>query len=128
MVSEIKIGDIMIVKPGEKIHTDGIVLKGESSVDESMVTGESMPVDKIKDSSVIGATLNQDGILYVKAVKVGKDTLLFQIIKMVREAQSSKASIQDVAEQFVLRTSCKIVFYVFLLWNLYFLHRNGHQQ
>ena len=98
-VSEIKIGDIMIVKPGEKIPTDGIVLKGESSVDESMVTGESMPVDKIKGSSVIGATLNQDGILYVKAVKVGKDTFLSHIIKLVETAQGTKIPIQKFADK-----------------------------
>src|SRR3989344_1731748 len=70
-IEELKIGDIMIIKPGEKIPTDGIVVKGESSVDESMVTGESLPVDKLKGNNVIGATINQDGILYVKATKVG---------------------------------------------------------
>src|SRR3989338_5285791 len=73
-ISEIVVGDIMIIKPGEKIPTDGIVVKGESAVDESMVTGESMPVEKIKNKNVIGATINQDGVLYVKATKVGKDT------------------------------------------------------
>ncbi|MDP3758454.1 MAG: heavy metal translocating P-type ATPase, partial [Candidatus Daviesbacteria bacterium] len=73
-MDEVKIGDIMIIKPGEKIPTDGIVVKGESAVDESMVSGESMPVEKRKDDKVIGATINQDGILYIKATKIGKDT------------------------------------------------------
>jgi Cu+-exporting ATPase len=98
-ISEIKVGDVMIVKPGEKIPTDGIVTKGESSVDESMVTGESLPVDKLKGSNVIGATLNQDGILYVKATKVGKDTFLSHIIELVEEAQGSKIPIQRVADK-----------------------------
>ena len=98
-VSEVKIGDIIIVKPGEKIPTDGIVVKGESAVDESMVTGESLPVDKLKGSNVIGATINQDGILYVKATKVGKDTFLAHIIKLVEETQSEKIPIQKLADK-----------------------------
>ncbi|MDP2628298.1 MAG: copper-translocating P-type ATPase [Nanoarchaeota archaeon] len=98
-ISGIKIGDVMIVKPGEKIPTDGIVVKGESSVDESMVTGESMPVDKIKGNNVIGATINQDGILYVKAIKIGKDTFLAHIIKLIEEAQSEKVPIQRLADK-----------------------------
>jgi Cu+-exporting ATPase len=98
-ISELKIGDIMIVKPGEKIPTDGIVIKGESSVDESMVTGESMPVEKIKNGNVIGATINQDGILYVKATKVGSDTFLAHIIKLVEEAQGTKVPIQKLADK-----------------------------
>ncbi|HDK41802.1 MAG TPA: cation-translocating P-type ATPase, partial [Candidatus Pacearchaeota archaeon] len=89
-VSEIKMGDILIVRPGEKIPTDGIVVKGESSVDESMVTGESLPVEKKAKSSVIGATINHDGILYIKATKIGKDTFLAHIIKLVEEAQGTK--------------------------------------
>ncbi|MBS3099490.1 cadmium-translocating P-type ATPase [Candidatus Pacearchaeota archaeon] len=96
---EIKIGDIMIIKPGEKIPTDGIVVRGESSVDESMVTGESLPTDKLKGSRVIGATINQDGILYVSAEKVGKDTFLAHIIKLVEEAQGTKVPIQKVADR-----------------------------
>lgn len=99
LVSEINIGDVMIVKPGEKIPTDGIVLKGESSVDESMVTGESLPVDKKKGQYVIGSTINQDGILYIKATKIGKDTFLSHIIKLVEEAQGSKIPIQAFADK-----------------------------
>jgi len=98
-IEELKIGDIMIVKPGEKIPTDGIVFKGESSVDESMVTGESLPVEKIKGSNVIGATINQDGILYIKATKIGKDTFLSHIINLVEEAQGSKIPIQRLADK-----------------------------
>lgn len=98
-IAEIKIGDVMIVKPGEKIPTDGIVVKGESAVDESMVTGESLPVDKKAKSNVIGATINQDGILYVKATKVGKDTFLAHIIELVEEAQGTKVPIQKLADK-----------------------------
>ena len=98
-ISEVKIGDIIIVKPGEKIPTDGVVVKGESSVDESMVTGESIPTDKIKGSNIIGATINQDGILYIKATKIGKDTFLAHIIKLVEEAQGTKVPIQKLADK-----------------------------
>ncbi len=98
-IEELKIGDVMIIKPGEKIPTDGIVVKGESSVDESMVTGESLPVDKLKGANVIGATINQDGILYVKATKVGKDTFLAHIIELVEEAQGTKVPIQKLADK-----------------------------
>ncbi len=97
-ISEVKIGDIMVIKPGEKIPTDGTVIKGESAVDESMVSGESMPVEKRKGSNVIGATINQDGVLYVKATKIGKDTFLSHIIKLVEEAQGSKIPIQEFAD------------------------------
>ncbi len=98
-IEEVKMGDIIIVKPGEKIPTDGIVFKGESSVDESMVTGESLPVDKLKGNNVIGATINQDGILYVKATKIGKDTFLAHIIELVEEAQGTKVPIQKLADK-----------------------------
>ncbi|OIO44432.1 copper-translocating P-type ATPase [Candidatus Pacearchaeota archaeon CG1_02_39_14] len=98
-ISELKIGDVMIIKPGEKIPTDGVVVKGDSAVDESMVTGESLPVDKLKGSNVIGATINQDGILYVKASKIGKDTFLAHIIELVEEAQGTKVPIQKLADK-----------------------------
>ncbi|MEK6907534.1 MAG: copper-translocating P-type ATPase, partial [Nanoarchaeota archaeon] len=98
-IEEVKFGDVMIIKPGEKIPTDGIVVRGESSVDESMVTGESLPVDKLKGNNVIGATINQDGILYVKATKVGEDTFLAHIIKLVEEAQGTKIPIQKFADK-----------------------------
>jgi P-type Cu+ transporter len=98
-IEEVILGDIIIVKPGEKIPTDGIVIKGESSVNESMITGESLPVDKIKGSNVTGATMNQDGILYIKATKIGKDTFLSHIIRLVEETQSSKVPIQILADK-----------------------------
>ena len=98
-ISEVKIGDIMIIKPGEKIPTDGVVIKGESAVDESMVSGESLPLEKKKNDTVIGATVNQDGVLYVKATKIGKDTFLSQVIKLVEEAQGSKVPIQEFADK-----------------------------
>ena len=98
-ISEVQIGDVMIIKPGEKIPTDGVVIRGESAVDESMVTGESLPVEKTKGSNVIGATINQDGILYVKATKIGKDTFLAHIIELVEEAQGTKIPIQKLADK-----------------------------
>src|SRR3990167_7128004 len=98
-ISEVQVGDILLIRPGEKIPTDGIVIKGESSVDESMVTGESLPVEKSKGVNVIGATINQDGILYVKAIKVGKDTFLAHIIELVEEAQGTKIPIQKLADK-----------------------------
>ena len=97
--SEIKVGDIMIVKPGQKIPTDGVVIRGESSIDESMISGESMPIEKNAGSKVIGATINQDGILYIKATKIGSDTFLAHIIKVVEETQSSKIPIQKLADK-----------------------------
>ena len=100
-VDEIKPGDILIVKPGEKIPTDGIVIDGYSSVDEKMITGESIPVEKKVGSEVIGATINKTGVLKVKVTKVGDETALMQIVHLVEEAQASKAPIQKFADQIV---------------------------
>ncbi|MFE5321406.1 heavy metal translocating P-type ATPase [Paenibacillus sp. NPDC056579] len=98
-VEEVLVGDIVLVKPGEKIPVDGEVVDGTSSVDESMLTGESLPVEKQQGDSVIGATVNKNGSLKIKATKVGKETALAQIIKVVEDAQGSKAPIQRVADQ-----------------------------
>ncbi|WP_339312455.1 heavy metal translocating P-type ATPase [Paenibacillus sp. FSL M7-0896] len=97
-VEDVVIGDIVLVKPGTKVPVDGEVVEGLSSVDESMLTGESIPVEKKPGDSVIGATLNKNGMLRVKARKVGRDTALAQIIRVVEEAQGSKAPIQRVAD------------------------------
>lgn len=97
-VEEVVAGDIVLVKPGEKVPVDGEVVEGTSSVDESMLTGESIPVEKRAGDHVIGATINKNGMLRIKATKVGKETALAQIIKVVEEAQGSKAPIQRVAD------------------------------
>lgn len=97
-VELVQLGDIVVVRPGEKIPVDGIVIEGYSSVDEKMITGESMPVEKSVGDEVIGATINKAGMLKVKATKVGADTTLSQIIKLVDEAQVSRAPIQRLAD------------------------------
>ena len=98
-VEEVHLGDIVIVRPGEKIPVDGMVIDGRSSVDESMLTGESLPVEKGPGDAVIGATLNKLGLIKFEATKVGRDTALAQIIRLVEEAQGSKAPIQKLADQ-----------------------------
>lgn len=98
-VGDIKINDILIVKPGQKIAVDGIVIDGKSSVDEASLNGESVPVDKQKDSKVYAGTINHEGILYYKATKIGRDTLVSQIVKMVENSQGSKAEIARVADK-----------------------------
>ena len=97
-VEEVEAGDHLVVKPGEKIPVDGIIVKGRTSVDESMLTGESIPIEKHKDSPVIGSTLNMNGTIEMRATKVGKDTALASIVKVVEEAQGSKAPIQRLAD------------------------------
>ncbi|WP_342379083.1 heavy metal translocating P-type ATPase [Bacillus thuringiensis] len=99
LIEEVVAGDIVYVKPGEKIPVDGEIVEGKSAIDESMLTGESIPVDKTIGDVVIGSTMNKNGFLKVKATKVGRDTALAQIIKVVEEAQGSKAPIQRVADQ-----------------------------
>ncbi|MBJ7960495.1 MULTISPECIES: heavy metal translocating P-type ATPase [Bacillus] len=99
LIEEVVAGDVVYVKPGEKIPVDGEIVEGKSAIDESMLTGESIPVDKTIGDVVIGSTMNKNGFLKVKATKVGRDTALAQIIKVVEEAQGSKAPIQRVADQ-----------------------------
>lgn len=98
-IQQVQIGDLMLVRPGEKIPTDGVVEEGESAIDESMATGESLPVTKRTGDAVIGSTVNQQGLLKVKATKVGKDTFLSQVIKLVEEAQGTKVPIQEFADK-----------------------------
>jgi Cu+-exporting ATPase len=98
-LEEVRVGDLVLVRPGEKIPVDGIVIDGRSSVDESMLTGESLPVEKKHGDPVIGATLNKLGLLKFEATKVGKETALGQIIRLVQEAQGSRAPIQKIADQ-----------------------------
>jgi len=97
-IEQVRVGDELIVRPGEKIAVDGVVLAGLSPVDESMITGESMPVEKTEGDSLIGATINQHGLLHMRATKVGADTVLASIIRMVEQAQGSKAPIQRLAD------------------------------
>lgn len=98
-VRALGVGDLMVVRPGEKIPSDGVVESGESSVDESLATGESMPITKRPGTEAIGATINQNGVLRIRATRVGSDTFLSQIIRMVEEAQGSKVPIQQLADK-----------------------------
>ena len=120
-VEEIIAGDIVVVKPGERIPADGIVIEGHSSVDESMISGESMPVEKVTGSSVTGATINKTGAFKFRALKVGKDTVLAQIIRLVEEAQGSKAPIQQLADRisaYFVPAVLLIAIAAFIIWML----------
>jgi Cu+-exporting ATPase len=118
-IEDVLIGDVVLVRPGEKIPVDGIVIQGESYVDESMVTGEPLPVVKIDGNTVIGGTLNTNSVLRLKATKIGKDTLLAQIIKLVEEAQGSKPPVQriaDIAVGYFIPAVLTIAVVSFLMW------------
>ena len=102
-IEELQQGDLMIVRPGEKIPTDGEIVEGTSHIDESMATGESVPVEKGPEDKVLGATINKQGLLKVRATKVGEETFLSQMIQLVEEAQSSKVPIQELADRVTAR-------------------------
>lgn len=120
-IEEVQVGDLVIVKPGQKIPVDGMVVQGHSSVDESMITGESIPVEKQKGDTVIGATINKQGSFTFKATKVGSETALAQIIKLVEEAQGSKAPIQQLADKvssYFVPAVIIIAIISFVVWSL----------
>jgi Cu+-exporting ATPase len=98
-IEQIQQGEVMVIRPGERIPTDGIVIEGSSSIDESAITGESIPIDKKKEDQVIGATINKSGLLKVKATKIGQDTVISQIITLVEEARTGKAQMQRLVDQ-----------------------------
>ncbi|MFS0752809.1 heavy metal translocating P-type ATPase [Oceanobacillus sp. 1P07AA] len=118
-VEEVVVGDRLVVKPGEKIPVDGIVVKGRTSVDESMITGESIPIEKEADASLIGSTINKNGSIEMEATKVGKDTALASIVKIVEDAQGSKAPIQrlaDVISGYFVPIVVVIAILTFIVW------------
>jgi Cu+-exporting ATPase len=120
-IAEVKVGDVIVVRPGEKVPVDGKIIAGNSSLDESMLTGESLPVEKNAGDLVVGATINKYGTFKFEATKVGKDTVLAQIIKMVEEAQGTKAPIQKIADQVsgvFVPVVIGIALVTFLLWSL----------
>jgi P-type Cu+ transporter len=121
-IEEVAVGDRLVVKPGEKIPVDGIVVKGRTSIDESMITGESIPIEKDVHASVIGSTINKNGTIEMEATKVGKDTALASIIKVVEDAQGSKAPIQrlaDVISGYFVPIVVGIAFVTFLIWIIF---------
>jgi Cu+-exporting ATPase len=120
-ISQVQRGDTVIVRPGEKIPVDGTIIEGHSAVDESMITGESLPVDKHVGDGVIGATLNKQGLLKFEATKVGKETALAQIIRMVEHAQGSRAPIQRVVDQvsaYFVPAVIVLALLTFVIWYL----------
>jgi len=120
-IPEVKVNDIVLVKPGEKIPVDGVVVNGYSGVDEKAITGESIPVEKKVGDNVIGATINKTGVLQIKAKRVGEETMLAQIIKIVEEAMGSKAPIQVLADKvsfYFVPTVIGLAILAFLVWIL----------
>ncbi|NES95859.1 MAG: copper-translocating P-type ATPase [Desertifilum sp. SIO1I2] len=118
-IAQVKVGDIVLVRPGEKIPVDGTIVEGSSTVDESMVTGESIPIQKKPGDEAIGATLNKTGSFKLKALRVGKDTVLAQIVRLVQQAQSSKAPVQRLADRITgwfAPSVIAIAILTFLIW------------
>jgi P-type Cu+ transporter len=125
-VEQIEEGDLMLIRPGERVPTDGLVIDGSSSLDESALTGESIPVDKTTGDEVIGATINKNGLLKVKATKIGQDTVLSQIITLVEEAKTGKAKLERMVDQvakYFVPAIVLIALGVFLGW--YFIGNAG---
>lgn len=125
-VEEIIEGDLMVIRPGERVPTDGTIIDGSSSIDESAITGESIPVDKVKGDEVIGATINKNGLLKVRATKIGQDTVLSQIITLVEEAKTGKAKLEKMVDQvakYFVPAIIIIAIGVFLGW--YFIGNAG---
>jgi P-type Cu+ transporter len=125
-IEQIQEGDVLIVKPGERIPTDGLVIDGNSSLDESAITGESIPVDKTKGDKVIGATINKNGLLKIKATKVGQETVLSKIITLVEEAKTGRAKLEKMVDQvakYFVPAIIAIAIGVFLGW--YFIGGAG---
>jgi len=125
-VEKVEAGDVLIVRPGERVPVDGKVVEGFSAVDESMVTGESLPKDKQIGDEVIGATINKTGLLKIQATKIGQDTVLSQIAKLVEEAQIGKAALQRLADEvsaYFVPAIILIATASFLFW--YFVARIG---
>jgi Cu+-exporting ATPase len=121
-VEEVLVGDVVIVRPGEKVPVDGVVVEGRSTLDESMITGESIPVSKEPDDEVIGATLNKTGAFRFRATKVGKDTALSQIIQLVQQAQGTKAPIQrmaDVISSYFVPAVILVAIWSFAIWYIF---------
>ena len=120
-ISDVEIGDILLVKPGEKVPVDGVVTNGHTAIDEAMLTGESMPVDKKVGDNVFAASINKNGMIHFEATKVGSDTALAQIIKLVEEAQGSKAPIAQIADivtGYFVPVACAIAIASAILWYL----------
>ncbi len=125
-IQQVQVGDTIRVRPGEKIPVDGIILDGESSIDESMITGESMPVDKVQGDTVVGATMNKSGTFTYKAIKVGSATMLAQIIQLVQEAQGSKAPIQRIADlisSYFVPVVIMLAIATFAVWYIFGIHQ-----
>ena len=114
-VESVTVGDVLIIRPGERIPVDGIVVQGTSSVDQSAITGEGMPVEKIEGDEIIGATINTSGLLRMRAVKVGADTVLAKIVQLVEEAQVAHAPIQRLADKVSAYFAPAVIIIVLLL-------------
>lgn len=126
LIDEVKTGDIIIVKPGEQIPVDGVVISGDSSVDESMITGESIPAEKLRGSKVYGGTLNKHGLLKIRATRVGADSTLSKIIRLIEDAQMKKAPIQsyaDMISSYFVPTVIFLSLLTFIVW-FFTLHQD----